>query len=570
MKKAACILLSVFLLSHNLESRNIQTGTNQHPKDSVNILAGRDLFAISSVWAAEYKKLNPEAEVSVRVLSQSTFQNRLLGTRNIGIVSGKEISFFEGESVLTAVAGRDVIVPVINSDNPFIDELRKHGISPSQLGRLIIGSEKPAWGKLLENNEKSSLTLYMESDNLIQESIFTFLNTGVADVQWIKTVTGNEMIAAIQKDPLAIGFCKMLSVVEFADQKLADNICLLPIDRNENGIIDSNEDIYSDLNSFSRGVWIGKYPKSLINNVYTVSANTNQNEVVASFLKWVLTDGQQYLNSIGYSDLLASERQSTLDKINNTMIIGAAAPEEKSIFKSALIILAVLIIAVICIDFLLRFVRNRKSSIKNAVLTVRSILNEKTLIIPKGLYFDKTHTWAFMEQNGVIKVGIDDFLQHITGSITRIKMRKPGDELKKGDAIMSVVHNGKQLNLYAPVSGKIIEQNKNLEGNASLINTSPYSDGWVYRIEPSNWPRENQLLFMADKQKQFIINEFTRLKDFLAGSLKDDSEMYSQVVLQDGGELMDGLLSDLGPEVWEDFQTKFIDPSRQLWFYEMY
>ena len=104
----------------------------------------------------------------------------------------------------------------------------------------------------------------------------------------------------------------------------------------------------------------------------------------------------------------------------------------------------------------------------------------------------------------------------------------------------------------------------------SLVNSSPYNEGWVYRIEPSNWLRENQLLFMADKQRQFLKNEFSRLKDFLLQPLRTDDEKYAQVILQDGGELIDNTLSNLGPEVWEDFQTKFIDPSRQIWFYELF
>jgi glycine cleavage system H lipoate-binding protein len=192
------------------------------------------------------------------------------------------------------------------------------------------------------------------------------------------------------------------------------------------------------------------------------------------------------------------------------------------------------------------------------------------LIVPAGLYFDKTHTWAFMEQNGIVKVGVDDFLQHITGNITRIKMKNPGDKVKKGEQILSIIQNGKQINLYAPISGIIREQNGKLETNSSIINNSPYTEGWIYKIEPANWLRENQLLFMAEKQKQFIKNELSRLKDFLAATLSTDMEKYGQIILQDGGEIRDGILSELGPEVWEEFQTKFIDPSRQLWFYEIF
>ena len=62
-----------------------------------------------------------------------------------------------------------------------------------------------------------------------------------------------------------------------------------------------------------------------------------------------------------------------------------------------------------------------------------------------------------------------------------------------------------------------------------------------------------------DKYKQWIKSEFSRLKDFLAASVKPNVD-YAHV-LQDGGELRDGILEDLGPEVWEDFQTNFIDVS---------
>jgi hypothetical protein len=72
------------------------------------------------------------------------------------------------------------------------------------------------------------------------------------------------------------------------------------------------------------------------------------------------------------------------------------------------------------------------------------------------------------------------------------------------------------------------------------------------------------------KQKEYLKNELTRLKDFLAVVLNADAARYSPIILQDGGELREGVLSNLGPEEWEEFQTKFIDPSRQVWFYELF
>jgi hypothetical protein len=81
-------------------------------------------------------------------------------------------------------------------------------------------------------------------------------------------------------------------------------------------------------------------------------------------------------------------------------------------------------------------------------------------------------------------------------------------------------------------------------------------------IEPRSWLRETEFLFMSEKYKEWIKTEFTRLKDFFALTINTNKNAYEHIVLQDGGELTDNILADLGPEVWEDFQTKFIDTSR--------
>jgi hypothetical protein len=65
---------------------------------------------------------------------------------------------------------------------------------------------------------------------------------------------------------------------------------------------------------------------------------------------------------------------------------------------------------------------------------------------------------------------------------------------------------------------------------------------------------------MGGKYEKWIKNEFSRLKEFFAGTFNPSTEGLTNV-LQDGGELKDGILADLGPEVWEDFQTYFLDQS---------
>jgi hypothetical protein len=139
-------------------------------------------------------------------------------------------------------------------------------------------------------------------------------------------------------------------------------------------------------------------------------------------------------------------------------------------------------------------------------------------------------------------------------------MKSPGERIRKGKLAVSIIQNGKQLDISAPVSGIIKEQNNRLSSNASAINASPGTEGWIYKIEPTNWLKEVQFLIMGKRYREWLKTEFLRLKEFLTESVRPGAHEYAHV-LQDGGELKDRILEDLGPEVWEDFQTNFIDTS---------
>ena len=264
----------------------------------------------------------------------------------------------------------------------------------------------------------------------------------------------------------------------------------------------------------------------------------------------------------GYSDLVLSERKTQLDKINEPAIYASAPINSYSIFTIILLILFGIGVLGFIMDAFVKRIKNKNEVFPVGPAIFKPVFDENSVIVPKGLYFDKTHTWAFMKKDGAVKIGIDDFLQHITGTLTRIEMMDAGEKIKKGDRMLTIIRKGKQLNINAPVSGKIAAQNKALINNSSLLNNAPYGEGWIYEIEPTNWLLEIQFLNMAEKYKYWLKGEFLRLKDFFATAVKANSSEYALIALQDGGALTENILADLGPEVWEDFQTKFIDISK--------
>jgi glycine cleavage system H lipoate-binding protein/ABC-type phosphate transport system substrate-binding protein len=542
-------------LTGNLLSQDVASKNASLQQGSATIMSTPDLYELASKWASEYSNLNNASRIKV---INTTYNSSDLGiSEKLSFISNKSQAAIGDEKNWKMVIGRDIIVPIMNAENSFIKEIMQRGVSSEQFAQLFNNPDKRNWGTILAGGQNTPVQIYMINDESAKNSVMKFLQASQIPVNGINFGTKDEVVAAIQKDPYAIGFCKIVNIMVPGNQDLIEKVRLLPIDKNGNGTLDYMEDIYSNTNDFLRGVWIGKYPKSLYSNIYVVSNVPPANETETAFLAWVLTDGQKYMNASGFCELAGSESQAQLERIN-TAVINVTPVNDASQVGTILLILAMLITLGIIVSVVVRSYRRQEDITPDFSLKPESF-SEDAVVIPQGIYFDKSHTWVFREKDGNLSVGIDDFLQHIAGPITRVEMKNPGEKVKKGDLLFSIIQSGKQLSLYSPVSGTIKKQNETLISNASYINSSPYNDGWVYMIEPSNWNKEVLLMEMAEKYKRWIDNEFSRVKDFLAAKLKPDSLEYSNVVMQDGGILKEGVLTDFGPEVWEDFQTNFLD-----------
>jgi len=564
MKTRIFLFIALLLLSCSIaNSKEAEIGNNPSMKGSINVFASPDTYNLTMKWASEYCKLNPKMKINVIKSADNNVAGMLNTEAGIGFISEESYAGLSNQSNWKIVVGRDVIVPVMNASNPFLDEIYRKGISPKTFARILENPENQNWGMLLGNSQNIPVHYFITNDASIKSEIANFSKATQLKTDGITIVSGQEMVSVIQKDPYAMGFCRLAQIIDPNNQNIAENIKLVPIDKNGNGKIDYMESIYDNLQTFSRGVWIGKYPKALSGTIYSVSSERPKNETEVAFLKWVLADGQQFLSSNGYRDLVYNERQTQLEKFNEPAIYATVPINSiNTVLAVLLLILVTIIITGIIVDLVFRRLSNHKKTVTNVNSALIRAFDEDSVIIPKGLYFDKTHTWAIMKKDGAVKIGIDDFLQHVTGTITRIEMKNAGDIIKKGNLLLTIIQKGKQLNIYSPVSGMITSQNKTLITNSSLLNSAPYADGWVYMIEPSNWLREIQFLSMAEKYKIWLSDEFSRLKDFFASALKTNTPEYAHVAFQDGGALKDNILSDLGPEVWEDFQTKFMDSVR--------
>lgn len=564
MKKILFIFagLSILLFSNKSycnEASDNQTAiqTNNSTESKININCAQELQNFATNLIAEYGKLKPKVKITITDNNNPSINKK----NSVSLVSDTFAEMTSDKAVWKILVGHAVIVPVTNSRNPLLEEIIRQGISPDKFSLLFTDSESRYWNNLISSSQNIPVHYYLCDNESVKNGISNFSQTETLFGSGNISKNGEDMISALNKDVYAIGFCNLTEIIDANTNEISGNLKIIPIDKNMNGRIDSFENIYKNLSAFTRGVWIGKYPAALSGNVYAISEGRPTDENTLEFLTWLTTDGQGFLNSNGLCDLASIEKQSNLLALTNPGISVIQPNETETAGLWVIILISFLTIGFIVTTMVLSR-RSKQSMFTNEIIEIRPLLDENSIDAPKGLYFDKTHTWAFMEKNGVVKVGIDDFLQHITGKLTRIIMKVPGEKIRRGEKLLTINQDGKQLDIYSPVSGTIKEQNQLLTTASEKINSSTYSEGWIYSIEPINWIREIQFMFMADKYKEWLRDEFTRLKDFFAASVKSNTAVYNHIILQDGGELTDNVLADLGPEVWEEFQTNFINTSK--------
>ncbi|MCU0847991.1 MAG: glycine cleavage system protein GcvH [Spirochaetes bacterium] len=124
-------------------------------------------------------------------------------------------------------------------------------------------------------------------------------------------------------------------------------------------------------------------------------------------------------------------------------------------------------------------------------------------LIPDDLKYTKDHEWVRMETDLIACCGITDHAQEMLTDIVFVELPEINAEVKSGEQI-AVVESVKAVSdVFSPVSGRILEINKTLEDSPELVNTSPYGEGWICKIEIKN-PREMNDLMDASAYNSHV------------------------------------------------------------------
>ena len=113
--------------------------------------------------------------------------------------------------------------------------------------------------------------------------------------------------------------------------------------------------------------------------------------------------------------------------------------------------------------------------------------------IPKNLLFTKDHEWARVE-NSIVTIGITDFAQSELGDIIFVEFPEIGDMVDVGSSAGTIEAVKTVTDIFSPVKGKIIEINNGIDNSPEVMNTDPYGDGWLMKIELTDEDCSSELM----------------------------------------------------------------------------
>ena len=121
--------------------------------------------------------------------------------------------------------------------------------------------------------------------------------------------------------------------------------------------------------------------------------------------------------------------------------------------------------------------------------------------VPKDLKYAKSHEWAKKQGDGTVVVGISDHAQSALGDLVFVEVPKAGRKVTAGEACAVVESVKAASDVYAPISGEVVEANAALAGAPETLNQDPYGKGWMFKLKPANAAELDKLLDAAGYEK---------------------------------------------------------------------
>jgi glycine cleavage system H lipoate-binding protein len=186
----------------------------------------------------------------------------------------------------------------------------------------------------------------------------------------------------------------------------------------------------------------------------------------------------------------------------------------------------------------------------HAVVHPVHVLNIKGFRIPHGFYLHPGHTWLKIEEESMVKVGLDDFALRLMGPLDRIEAPLMGKEVKQGRADIGIKRGSHHAKLLSPVSGVVTAINPKLREVSGLANQHPYTEGWVMAVQANQLRHDLKSLMIHQESSHFIKDQIDRLYQTI--------EDVAGPLAADGGDLHDDIFGNMPELGWDRLVKTFL------------
>jgi phosphate transport system substrate-binding protein len=311
-KYLPAVLLSVGLLTlTSTRTLSVKDTVNKDDASALNQQSGTisisgafALYPITVKWAEEYKKTHPNVKIDISAGGAGKgITDVLSNITDIGLVSRDLTPEEIKKGAIPFSVTKDAVVPVISASSPFLKDLQTRGIKKDALNNIFITGNIRSWGQLGVRSN-APIHVYTRSDAAgAAETWAKYFGKKQEDLQGVAVYGDPGLALAVKKDAAGIGFNNIVYVYDSKTKQATNGVVPLPIDLNNNGKIDADENFYGSIDQIVAAIASGKYPSPPARDLYFVTKGAPKSAAVKDFIKWVLTEGQKYVKDAGYINL---------------------------------------------------------------------------------------------------------------------------------------------------------------------------------------------------------------------------------------------------------------------------
>ncbi|KAF0237780.1 MAG: phosphate transport system substrate-binding [Prolixibacteraceae bacterium] len=287
-------------------------------EQTISLSGAFALYPMVIKWSDEYKKEHPDVRFNISAGGAGKgVADALSGTIDLGMLS-RQIEQQEIDNGIWWVSvTKDAVIPTINSGNPLFETLKKRGLTRDEFRKIFITGEITNWNQLPGVGTDQVINVFTRSDACGAAATWAEYLGGKQEDLLGTGVFGDPGLAdAVVKDINGVGYNNTIYLYDNETGNKNKGIEAIPIDINENGVVDAEEANYDKLGQILDAIAAGKFPSPPARDLYLVSKGKPQKQATLDFLKWVITKGQAFVQEAGYVPLNISTLDEQLSKLN--------------------------------------------------------------------------------------------------------------------------------------------------------------------------------------------------------------------------------------------------------------